>query len=442
MRQTRSMLLLLVASLSRPTFAAPPPGLERLDGLYPSLDTFYQDLHRTPELSLHEVKTAGKLAARMRQLGYAVTEKVGGTGLVAVLRNGSGPTLLVRTDMDALPIKEQTGLPYASQVTTKDDSGNTVGVMHACGHDIHMTSWIGAATLLAGERDRWSGTLVFVAQPAEEVVRGAAAMLADGMLTRFPKPDFALAFHDTSSFPAGQVGLLAGPTYANINMVEVTVYGKGGHGARPHLTVDPVVLAARIVVSLQTLVSREVNPLDPAVVTVGSIHGGTKANIIPDEVKLQLTVRSYSTEVQKQLLAGIERIAKAEATSARAPKDPLVYVIPDQTSAVVVNDPALTERIAAALRRGLGETSVVPGERAMVGEDFGAFGTAAKAPSLMMSVGTAEPTAWAQAKASGTSIPNVHSALFAPDRERTLRTGVSALTLATLELLRKPVSAR
>jgi amidohydrolase len=344
--------------------------------------------------------------------------------------------------MDALPIKEQTGLPYASQVTTKDDTGNTVGVMHACGHDIHMTSWIGAATLLAGQRDRWSGTLVFVAQPAEEVVRGAAAMLADGMLTRFPKPDFALAMHDISSFPAGQVALLAGPIWAAVNMVEITVYGKGGHGARPHLTVDPVVLTSRIVLSLQTLVARETNPLDPAVVTVGSIHGGTKANIIPDEVKLQLTVRSYSPEVQKQLLAGIERIAKAEAAGARAPKEPLVYVIPNESSAVVVNDPALTDRIAGALRRGLGEASVVPGERTMGGEDFGAFGNAAKAPSLMMLIGTAEPTAWAQAKANGTTIPNVHSALFAPDRERTLRTGVSALTLATLELLRKPVSAR
>ncbi|HET6982888.1 MAG TPA: amidohydrolase, partial [Myxococcaceae bacterium] len=395
---------------------------------------------RNPELSLREEKTAGKLAAQMRKLGYTVTEKVGGTGVVAVLANGAGPTLLVRTEMDALPLKEQTGLAYASQVTAKDDTGATVSVMHACGHDIHMTSWIGAASLLAGQQERWSGTLVFVAQPAEEVLHGASAMVADGLLLRFPKPDFLLAIHDTADHPAGQVALVPGYAFANSTSVDITLYGKGGHGARPQATIDPVVLAARTVLTLQTLVSREVNPLEPAVVTVGSIHGGTKHNIISDEVKLQLTVRSYSPEVQKQLLAGIERIAKAEAAAARAPKEPVVTVAKD-SAVSVYNDPSLTERVGNALRRSLGEQNVVSGDRVMGSEDFGAIGVAAKAPSVLLWVGSAEPGAWAKARASGSSLPNWHTPFFSPDRERTLRTGVSVLTLAALELLRKPTSA-
>src|SRR5262245_32530247 len=291
----RPILWLLVAAAASSAAAeSVPPGLERLQSLSPSLDALYVDLHRSPELSLHEEKTAAKLAAQMRKLGYTVTEKVGGTGLVAVLANGTGPTLLVRTEMDALPLKEQTGLPYASQVTVKDDSGTVVGVMHACGHDANMTYWIGAASLLGSQRDRWSGTLVFVAQPAEEASGGARAMVADGLLTRFPKPDFVIAAHADARFPSGQIGLVPGYALANSTNADITLYGKGGHGAIPNVTVDPVVLAARTVLSLQTLVSREVNPLEPSVVTVGSIHGGAKHNIIPDEVKLQLTVRSYS----------------------------------------------------------------------------------------------------------------------------------------------------
>jgi amidohydrolase len=361
--------------------------------------------------------------------------------LVAVLANGAGRTLLIRTEMDALPLKEQTGLAYASQVTVKDASGTAVGVMHACGHDANMTSWIGAASLLAGQRDRWSGTLVFVAQPAEENSRGARAKVADGLLTRFPKPDFVIAAHVDARFPSGQVGLVPGYALANSNNVDITLYGKGGHGAIPHLTVDPVVLAARTIVSLQTLVSREVNPLEPAVVTVGSIHGGSKHNIIPDEVKLQLTVRSYSTEVQTQLLAGIERIAKAEAIAARAPKEPLVAV--DQaSSASVYNDPALLERLGGALRKSLGDGAIVTGDRIMGTDDFGALGSAAKVPAAYLWIGAAEPGAWAKAKASGSSVPNWHTAFFAPDRERTLRTGVSVLTLAALDLLAKPVGVQ
>jgi len=437
----RLTLLTVLSSVVASTAAAEPVprGLERLDALYPSLETLYLDLHRNPELSLHEHKTAANLAARIRKLGYTVTEKVGGTGLVAVLANGSGPTLLVRADMDALPLKEQTGLPYASQVTSKTESGESVGVMHACGHDMNMTSWIGAASLLAGQRDQWSGTLVFVAEPAEELSHGASAMVADGLLTRFPKPDFAVAVHSDARFPAGKVALVPGYALANSTSVDVTLYGKGGHGATPQLTVDPVVLAARTVLALQTLVSREVNPLEPAVVTVGSIHGGTKHNIIPDEVKLQLTVRSYSPDVHKQLLTGIERIARAESIAARAPKEPVVVVAKD-SSIAVYNDPVLMERIGNALRSSLGQGNVLAGERVMNSEDFGAIGTAAKVPAAFLWIGAAEPGAWSKAKATGAAVPNYHTAFYAPDREPTLRTGVSVLTLAALELLKKPSS--
>jgi amidohydrolase len=416
----------------------PPAALPGLDALYPSLDAFYQDLHRTPELSLHEEKTAAKLVAKLRPLGFDVTERVGGTGIVAILRNGAGPTVLVRTDMDALPVKEATGLPYASTVTVKDATGATTPVMHACGHDVHMTSWVGAATLLAKAKGSWRGTLVFVGQPAEELVQGAVAMLDDGFLKRFPHPDFSIAIHDSSLYASGEVAIVPGFALANIDNVDVTIYGKGGHGAAPHRTVDPIVIAARTVVALQTIVGRETNPLDPAVITVGSIHGGTKHNIIPDEVKLQLTVRSYKAEVQKELLAAIERIVKAEAAAARAPKDPIVALAPKQSTSAVYNDPAVSERLAAALRRGLGEAKVVPGLQTMGSEDFAAFGRAAGTPSVLVWVGSAEPAEFAKAKAAGTTVPNVHSALFAPDRVPTLRTGTAALTISALELLGKP----
>jgi amidohydrolase len=419
--------------------AAPPsPGLAGLDAAYPSLDALYRDLHQNPELSLHEEKTAAKLAAKLRALGFDVTEHVGGTGVVGVLRNGKGPTVLVRTELDALPVKEATGLPYASTVTVKDEAGTAIPVMHACGHDVHMTSWVGAATLLASAKDTWRGTLLFVAQPAEELGHGATMMVEDGLLKRFPHPDFAIAVHDSGFYAAGQVAIVSGFTLANVDMVDVTIYGKGGHGALPQLTIDPVVIAARTVVALQTIVSRELNPLDPGVVTVGSIHGGTKHNIIPDEVKLQLTVRSYKPEVQKQLLAAIERIAKAEAVAGRAPKEPAVVVLKEQSALALYNDPKVSEQLAVALRRGLGDAAVVEGQPIMASEDFGVFGRAAGVPSVFIFLGAAEPGALAKAKQGGPAVPNVHSALFAPDRVPTLRTGTSALTLAALELLGKP----
>jgi len=429
------ILVTLFFLASHPARAAGPSELAGLDTLYPSLDALYIDLHQNPELSYHEEKTAAKMAAQLRAAGFEVTEHVGGFGVVGLLRNGPGPVVLVRTDMDALPIKEETGLPYASIVSVKNDAGETVSVMHACGHDIHMTSWVGAATLLSRARNRWNGTLVFVGQPAEEVLHGAEMMIKEGLLTRFPKPDFVLGIHDTSLLPAGQIGVTSGPSSAASNAVDITFYGRGGHGAAPHRTIDPVVMAARAVVTLQTIVSREVSPFDPAVVTVGTFHAGTKRNIIPDEAKLELTVRSYKPEVQKQLLSAIERIAKAEATAARAPREPVVFVDPKEASEVVVNDPALTVRLASALRRSLGDANVIPIDPWTTSEDFGVFGRVAGAPSVQLRVGAIEPNLFSKAKAEGKLIPGPHNAGFAPDRERTIRTGVAAYTLSVLDLL-------
>jgi amidohydrolase len=417
------------------TGQAAPPALAPLGSLYPDLEKFYIDLHRTPELSRHEEKTAARVAARLRALGYEVTTGVGGTGVVAILRNGAGPTVLLRTDLDALPVEERTGLPYASVVTTKDASGATVPVMHACGHDVHMTSLVGAAALLAKAKDRWRGTLFLIGQPAEETGGGALGMLKDGLFTRFPKPDFAIALHDKATEPAGKVVYTPGFAFANVDSVDVTIYGRGGHGATPHMTVDPIVIAARTVLALQTIVSREENPLDPAVVTVGSIHGGTKHNIIPDEVKLLITVRSYKEEVRRRVLASIERIAKAEAAAAGAPKPPKVEVT--EGTPAVYNDPALTRRVAVALAKAFGQSNVVEGQPLMVGEDFSEYGRAG-VPALQFEIGAVNPARYEAARKSGTPLPSLHSSEFAPDREPTIKMGVSSLTVAALELLGKP----
>ena len=435
----RSLFVLAVAAVLWPLSAraAEPvgsPALAPLDAIYPDLEKLYRDLHQSPELSLHEEKTAAKMAKRLRDLGFDVTTGVGKTGLVGVLRNGKGPTVMLRTDLDALPIEERTGLPYASKVTTTDDTGATVSVMHACGHDIHMTSWIGAATLLLKAKERWRGTLVMVGQPAEEKGGGARLMLEDGLFTKFPKPDFAVAIHDDAGLPAGQVGLSSGYALANVDSVDITIYGKGGHGAYPHTTVDPIVIAARTVVALQTIVGRENNPLDPGVVTVGSIHGGTKHNIVPDEVKLQLTVRSYKDDVRKRMLASITRIAKAEATAAGALREPKVEV--SEGTSATYNDPAVTKRVAAALSRGLGASRVEEHPPVMGGEDFSEYGRAG-VPAALIWVGAVEPKKYEAAKASGATLPSLHSSEFAPDREPTIKTGVTTVTLAALELLGK-----
>jgi len=439
MKSARALhLLAVLLVMSLPLLAADSwnaPTKSQIDAVYPHLESLYVDLHRNPELSLHEEKTAAKMADELRHLGYEVTTGVGGTGVVGILKNGVGPTVMIRAELDALPVPEKTGLPYASQVTTKNDLGETVPVMHACGHDLHMSIGIGTATLLAQNKDRWHGTFIFVGQPAEERIIGAAAMLKDGLFARFPRPDFAVAVHDSPMLPAGQVGFTSAYALANADAVDVTIFGRGGHGSRPEVAVDPIVIAARTIVAWQTIVARENSPFDPAVVTVGSIHGGTKHNIIPDEVRLQLTVRSYKDEVRKHLLDAIERIAVAEATAAGADKKPTVKVV--ESTRAVYNDPAVTKRVAAALGEALGTQNVIEKPPIMGSDDFAEFGHAG-VPSIQFWVGAVEPGKFAAAEKGGEVLPGLHSAQWAPDLAPSLRTGVAAETAAVLELLRKP----
>jgi hippurate hydrolase len=421
--------LLLAANLGAQTRS----GISgEVQATYPSSEVLYLDLHRHPELSFHETETAAKLANELRQLGYEVTTGVGRVGIVGVLKNGAGPTVLLRTELDALPVTENTGLPFASTVRTKDDAGLDVGVMHACGHDAHMAAWMGTARIMAGNRGAWRGTLVLIGQPAEEIVSGARAMIADGLLTRFPRPDFALAVHDDARLPAGIVGYHPGPILTNADAVNITIFGRGGHGARPDATVDPIVIAARTILALQTIVSREMSPFDPAVITVGSIHGGTKNNIIPDQVKLQLTVRSFTTPVRQHLLSAIERIAKAEAAAAGAPREPLIERGPPANA--LVNDSALTRRVAAVLVREMGPARAKDTPPEMASEDFSEFQLAG-IPTLMLRVGAVEPAKYDAAMKSGTPLPSLHSALFAPDREPTIKTAMMAEVLALRELM-------
>lgn len=431
-------LIVAVIPLASTLFAADPwraPSTEQISGVYPKVESLYLDLHRNPELSLHEEKTAAKMADQLKQLGFEVTSSVGGTGVVGILKNGAGPTVMIRAELDALPIPEKTGLAYASHVTTKDDHGLDVPVMHACGHDLHMAIGIGTATLLAQNKNRWRGTFIFVGQPAEERIVGAAAMLKDGLFTRFPRPDYAIAVHDTAELPVGKVGLTSGYAAANSDSVDVTIFGKGAHGSSPQKGIDPIVLAARTVLAWQTIVSRETDPRDPAVITVGSIHGGTKHNIIPDEVRLQLTVRSYKKEVRQHLLAAIERIADVEAVAAGAEKKPEVRVI--ESTNAVYNDPALTERVSATLKQVLGATNVEVYPAMMGSDDFSEF-SAAGVPALEFMLGAVEPARFAAAQKSGEILPGPHSPFFAPDREASLRTGIEVEMAAVLELLGKP----
>jgi hippurate hydrolase len=425
----------VLALLAAPSASASPV-LVPLATIYPELDAFYIDLHRNPELGYQEVRSAGKIAEKLRALGYEVTTGVGKTGVVGVLKNGKGPTVLLRGDMDALPVKETTGLPYASTATSTDD-GETVPVMHACGHDVHMTALVGAATLLAKAKNRWRGTLLIVAQPAEEGGSGAKAMLRDGFLERFGRPDFALSLHDMPSLAAGTVAVTPGYAMANSDSVDITFYGRGGHGSMPQATVDPIVIAARFVTAVQTIISRETDPREPAVVTVGSIHGGTRRNIIPNEVELKLTVRSFKPEVRAKLLAGISRIAKAEAAAAGAPEEPRIVVSPTGYSATY-NDPWLARQVTAAFEAAFGKANVVDLPPVLGSEDFGDFGRAAGAPSLMFWVGGSPPEKHAAAAGDLTKLPSLHSSAWAPDREPTLKTATAALTAAAMAVLAKP----
>ena len=407
---------------------------------YPALLSFYTDLHLHPELSLMEKETSAKVAASLRASGYEVTDHFGGYGVVGVLKNGSGPVLLIRTDMDALPVFEETGLPYSSKVRVTDLSGHDVPVMHACGHDLHMTVFTGTARLLASIRDQWSGTLVLVGQPAEERVIGARAMLAAGLYRKFPTPNFALAVHDESEIPAGSVATMEGFSHANADTATILIHGIGGHGAMPYKGKDPIVLAARIVMALQTIVSRELKATDPAVVTVGSIHGGTKPNIIPAEVKLELTLRSYSDETRAYLVSAIRRICRGEAIAAGLPDElmPEVTVTAGEGATSVYNDPALTKRVRAAMIGWLGEERVETFHPSMVSEDFSEFGrTVEHVPLCIIRLGASAPAAIAESNRTGTPLPSLHSGKFAPVPEPAIKTGVSALTAVALDILKK-----
>ena len=405
----------------------------------PALVELYQDLHANPELSFQEVETAKKLAARARALGFAVTEGVGKTGVVAVMTNGDGPTVMLRADMDGLPVIEQTGLPYASKRRAVPATGIETGVMHACGHDTHMAAWIGTAQQLAERRKDWSGTLVMILQPAEEIGEGAKAMLDDGLYTRFPKPDYVLAFHDAAQAPAGTIGYAKGFALANVDSVDIVVPGVGGHGAYPHTTKDPVVLASSIVMRLQTLVSRELNPTDSAVVTVGSFQAGSKHNIISDEARLQITVRSYSDETRKALLDGIARIARGEAVAAGMPEDKLPKVtVADPYTPATYNTPELTDRVVAGLTpRFEGRVFEVP--PVMGGEDFSQFYRADRenVESLILWVGGVKAAEWEKAEKGEITLPSLHSPFWAPDAPVVIATATEALTAATLDLMAK-----
>ena len=401
------------------------------------LESLYLHFHRNPELSFRENETAARMANELQGLGFAVTRNFGGTGVVAILENGQGPTLLVRADMDALPVKEQTGLDYASKVMAQSIDGINKPVMHACGHDVHMTALIGTARRLAAARDSWRGTLIMIAQPAEERGAGAKAMLEDGLFTKFPRPDYNLALHVSAGIPAGRVGYLAGPALANVDSVDITVYGIGGHGAYPHWTKDPIVLAAQIINSLQTVVSRELSPLEPAVVTVGSIHGGHKHNVIPDEVKMQLTLRSYTLEVREKMIGAIQRIVKNLAVAAGLAADKMPTVeVKDEFTPVAYNNPPLTQRLAEIFKRTLGAENVIETTPVMGGEDFGRYGQVEpKIPSMIFWLGAVDRKKYAASQDGGAQLPSLHSPFFAPEYGPTLKTGVAAMSAAAVELL-------
>ncbi|QYJ96607.1 amidohydrolase [Shewanella alkalitolerans] len=403
----------------------------------PALSSLYLELHQAPELSYHEQQSGERMAAEFEALGIEVTRDFGGHGVVGIYRNGKGPTVMIRADTDALPIVEETGKVYASKVTTLDAQGNQVGVMHACGHDVHMTNLVGTTQQLIQQKDKWQGTLMLVAQPAEEVGGGAKAMLKQGLFSQFPTPDHILGLHVSASVPAGKVAIAPGYALANVDSVDISVKGRGGHGAYPHTTVDPVVLAARIVLALQTIVSREVSPLSPNVITVGSIHGGSKHNIIGNEVKLQLTLRSYDPKVREQQIAAIERLTKGIAISAGLSEAewPDVYVHQEESIPSTYNDPEQTAKVRASIAKQLGDDNVLEASPVMAGEDFGLYGlTPAKKPITLFWLGAVPAADYAASQVSGASLPSLHSSKFAPDYPVALEAGVQAMSRAALDL--------
>ncbi len=433
-------LLFAAAAFALASPASASPLTDAIKGDMPQLMTLYRDLHANPELSMQEHRTPGKIAPEMRKLGFTVTEKVGKSGVVAVMKNGPGPVLMIRADMDGLPVVEQTGLPFASKVRATARSGVETGVMHACGHDTHMSAWIGTARRLAAMKDQWSGTLVMILQPGEETGEGAKAMLDDGLFTRFPKPGHVIAFHDAAAIPAGVIGVTPGYALANVDSVDITIRGVGGHGAYPQTTKDPIVLASRIVTTLQTLVSRENDPANPAVVTVGSFQAGAKHNIISDEAKLQLTVRSYKPEVRKLLLDGIRRITRGEAIAAGLPEDrmPVVTIREAEYTPATFNTEALSNRVLELFTQNFGSQKVVKTPAVMGGEDFSRYYLADNSiQSLIFWVGGTPHDQYQAAGGDASKLPSLHSPFWAPEAETVIAIATEALTLAALDVLKK-----
>ena len=409
----------------------------------PSLLATYKGIHAAPELSYHEAQTSALLASELRKAGYTVTERVGkypdgsqAYGVVGILKNGAGPTLLVRTDLDALPVTENTSLPYASSVRSKNPAGQDVGVMHACGHDIHITTMIGVARNMAALKGQWHGTLMLIGQPSEETIDGAKAMLADQLYERFGRPDLAIALHD-ANFAAGKVSVVSGSALASSTSIDVVMRGVGSHGAAPEAGKDPIVMASEFVVAAQTIVSRSIPPDQPAVVTVGDIHGGTKRNIIPDEVKMELTTRCYSEAVRQTIIEGVQRTAKGVAIAAGVPEDrmPIVRVLDDESTPATINDPELAERLRKIFVAKLGAENVIDRKPIMGSEDFGIFSLDHKIPAVIFWLGAYDPAKVAESERTGVALPSPHSPFFAPLPEPTLRTGVTAMTDAAIALL-------
>src|SRR5579862_1214223 len=424
----KSIFFLLFAAVA----CAQTPTLKEVESVYPESHEFYLDIHQHPELSGHEVQTAAKVAAALRNVGYEVTEHVGRTGIVAILKNGPGPAIMLRTELDALPVEEKTGLPYASKAHMQDEAGHDVPVMHACGHDLHMASLLGTAEIMAHSKNTWHGTLMLIGQPAEETIGGAEGMIRDGLFTRFPKPDVAVALHVGNALPAGMAAITPGTYNTNADSVRIVIYGKGGHGAMPHTTIDPIVIAARTILSLQTIASREVKPGELAIVTVGYVHAGNKNNIIPDQAEMGLTIRTFKPDVRKQVLEAITRIAKAEAAAGGATREPLVDHY--EGTDLVYNNPALAERMRAPLEAALGKNNVVIAEPITPSEDFSYF-VKQGVPGFYFSLGGADPQKFKEAKAAGTSLPSNHSPLFAPDVDPALHTGILAEVAVLRNLL-------
>lgn len=413
----------LFALLTAVSFGQTPANSKEVDSVYSDAHALYLDLHQNPELSGHETQTAEKLAKRWRSAGYEVTEHVGGTGVVAILKNGAGPTIMLRTELDALPVEEKTGLPYASKVRAKDDSGRDLPVMHACGHDLHMAAILGTAEIMARTKTTWHGTLMLIGQPAEETIGGADGMVKDGLFTRFPKPDVAVALHVGNELPAGMASITPGIYNTNSDSIRITIYGKGGHGSMPQTAIDPIVIAARTILTLQTIVSREVKPGEMGVVTVGYIHAGLKNNIIPDQAEMGITVRTYKQDVRKIILTAITRIAKAEAAAGGATREPLVERY--EGTDAVYNDPGLADRLRAPLEAALGKKNVITEGPISPSEDFSYF-IEQGVPGFYFSLGGADPEKYAQAKAAGMQLPSNHSPLFAPDVDPALHAGIAA----------------